>query len=262
MSQIPVIACLKWGQGYPCQDTNILFRALTNLMTQPFRFACLTDDATGLDDGIEVIDLPSFTLDRAHWNDGMWPKLALFKPDLFAAGTPMLMMDVDVLIVRDLSPLFDRITQMPGLHIIHDWHDTHERWFPKLFPRVRHSNSSLVGFVAGTQDQIWDRFHQADFDELQPQANDQEFIHHHAKDRHFWPDDWVLSFKKSLAWHVPVNFVRAVPYPDQAYVVAFHGVPNLTDLNQPKGTRWGSPEKFGYAPVPWVAAYLDRYADA
>ncbi len=255
----PVIACLKWGKGYPVRDTNTVYRALSATMRQPFTFACITDDAEGLDAGIQVIQLPAFALDRRNWNDGMWPKLVTFKPDLFAPGTPVLMIDVDVLVIRDLSPLIDRIRQMPGLHIIHDWHDTHERWFSKLFPRTRLSNSSVVGFLAGSQDQIWDRFYDADYDELRPQINDQQFIHHHAVDRHHWPVGWVLSFKKSLAWHMPVNFVRDVPYPDEAFVVAFHGIPNLQDLNQPKGMRWGTPEKFGYAPVPWVTDYLRLY---
>ncbi|SEM49171.1 hypothetical protein SAMN04488003_101298 [Loktanella fryxellensis] len=259
MSPIPAIVCLKWGKGYPVRDTNILFRALTDLMTQPFRFVCLTDDPAGLDAGIDAVALPAFALSRDHWTPGMWPKLSVFAPGLFAPGTPVLLMDVDVVVARDLSPLIDRIRQVPGLHIIHDWHDTHERWFPRLFPRVRGSNSSVVGFVAGTQAQIWDRFHTQDFDTLRSHGNDQTFIHHNATDRHFWPTGWVLSFKKSLAWHMPVNFVRAVPGPGDAFVVAFHGVPNPHDLAQPKGTRWGTPEKFGYSPVPWVAAYLARY---
>lgn len=260
MSPTPIITCLKWGKGYPVRDTNILFRALTSLMRMPFRFVCLTDDATGLDAGIDALPLPHFTLDPAHYNRGMWPKLSVFAPDLFPAGSPVLLMDVDVLVARDLSPLFDRIRQVPGLHIIHDWHDTHERWFPRLFPRVRGSNSSVVGFVAGTQTRIWDRFHTQASDTLH--GNDQTFIHDHATGRHYWPADWVLSFKKSLAWHMPVNFVRAVPGPGNAFVVAFHGVPNLHDLAQPRGTRWGTAEKFGYSPVPWVADYLARHDDA
>jgi hypothetical protein len=255
----PVIACLKWGKGYPAQDTNTLFRAISATMLEPFTFACITDDPEDLDAGIQVVPLPPFALDRKNWNAGMWPKLTTFKPDLFAPGTPVLMMDVDVLVIRDLSPLIDQIREVPGLHIIHDWHDTNERWLPKLFPRIRHSNSSVVGFIVGSQDQIWDYFHEAGLDELSPQINDQEFIHHHAVDRHYWPDGWVLSFKKSLAWHIPVNFVRNVPYPNESFVVAFHGIPNLQDLNQPKGMRWGTPEKFGYAPVSWVTDYLRLY---
>ena len=87
MSVLPVIVCLKWGKGYPSQDTNTLFRALSDLMQQPFRFACLTDDPSGLDDEIEAIPLPPFALDRAQWNNGMWPKLAVFNPALFALGS-------------------------------------------------------------------------------------------------------------------------------------------------------------------------------
>lgn len=255
----PVFICLKWGKGYPTHDTNVLFRALTDLMSTPFSFVCMTDDPDGLDAGITTLPLPHFTLPRTHWVPGMWPKLAVFQPDLFPDGTPVMMLDVDVVVTSDLTPMVQHVRDHGGLHIIHDWHDTHERWFPRLFPKERKSNSSVVGFIAGGQTQIWDQFKDADWDTLAAYKNDQIFIHHMAEDRQFWPAPWVLSFKKSLAWHVPVNFFRAVPYPDDAYIVAFHGTPNPEDLAQQRGTRWGTPEKFGYSPVPWVAEYLSKY---
>lgn len=260
MKQTPVIACFKWGKGYPTRDTNILFRALSDRMSVPFRFVCLTDDPTGLDAGIEAIELPAFRLEREYWVKGMWPKLAIFKPGLFAPGTPVMMIDVDVVILRDLAPMIEHVVREGGLHIIHDWHDTHERWWPRLFPKERLSNSSVVGFIAGEQTQIWDDFHDAGWDVLQPQKNDQDFIHYHAHDRHFWPAPWVVSFKKSLAWHFPVNFLRPVPCPPDGYIVAFHGVPNPEDMAQAPFKRWGSAEKFGYFPVGWIKAYMDKYA--
>lgn len=263
LAPTPVFACLKWGAGYPARDTNTLYRALGELMSVPFRFACITDDPTGLAPGIETLPLPAFALPHAHWVPGMWPKLSVFQPGIFEPGTPVMLMDVDVVVIRDLAPMLARVQQVGGLHIIHDWHDTHERWFPRWFPRVRTSNSSVVGFIAGQQDAIWDAFHRCeDPADLRPSINDQDFIHHHAAQRHYWPDGDVLSFKKSLAWHVPVNFLRPVPYPAEAFVVAFHGVPNPEDVAGPRWRRWGSNEKFGYFPVAWVKAYLERYGAA
>jgi hypothetical protein len=90
--------------------------------------------------------------------------------------------------------------------------------------------------------------------------NDQNFIHNNAVQLHHWPEGWVLSFKKSLAWHFPVNLMRPVPYPSDAYIVAFHGLPNPEDLAQRPFKRWGSPEKFGYMPVRWVKNYWKKHA--
>lgn len=257
----PVIACFKWGKGYPVHATNVLFRALRDLMSTPFDFVCITDESDGLDAGIKTRPLPAFALDRQYWVPGMWPKLSVFHPDLFAGGTPVLMIDVDVVVIRDLAPVFDHITAHPGLHIIHDWPNLTERLLPWSVKAPRMSNSSVVGFVAGAQEQIWDSFHTADWAELEPQINDQDFIHHHATHRQYWPKNWMLSFKKSVVWHVPLNYLFSPARPDQAFVVAFHGSPNPEDVTQPKGTRWGTKERFGYAPVGWVADYLHRYAN-
>lgn len=257
---LPVVIAFKWGQGYPARYTNILFRALRAQMSVPFRMMCVTDDPAGLDPGIEVAPIPDFALPRDHWVPGMWPKLTAFAPGLVADGTPVLMLDVDIVVMRDLAPLFDRVRAQGGLHIIHDWADTLERWFPRRFGRDRGSNSSVVGFVAGSQPQIWAAFRDAGWDVLQADRNDQQFIHRHATDRQFWPDGWVLSFKKSLTWHFPVNLIRPVPEPKEAYLVAFHGKPDPEEVSGKPFRRWGSPEKFGFFPVAWVKRYWDRFS--
>lgn len=256
----PVIACFKWGKGYPCKYTNIAYRALKDRMATPFRFVCITDDTDGLAHGIETLPLPEFAMDRADWNKGMWPKLTVFAPGLFAAGTPVLMIDVDIVVVRDLTPLIDRVRQSNALHIIKEIPDTLPRLFPNRFGKPLKSNSSVVGFVAGTQDHIYAAFKDKTYAELSKLRNDQNYIHEHAKDRQSWPIGWMLSFKKSLAWHFPVNLVRPVPYPD-GFIVIFHGTPNPEDMTKGAFTRWGSAEKFGYFPVSWIKSYWDAYSD-
>jgi len=256
----PVILCFKWGQGYPSKYTNIAFRALTDRMQTPFRFVCMTDDPSGLAQGIETMPFPDFEMDRADWNSGMWPKLCAFAPNLFSPGTPILMMDVDVVIVKDLSPLFDRIAESDALHIIEEIPDTLPRLFPKTFGKPLLSNSSVVGFVAGTQEHIFEQFRNCTHSDLSEFRNDQNFIHYHATDRRHWPLGWMLSFKKSLAWHFPMNLLRPVPYPG-GFVVIFHGAPNPEDMTKGAFERWGTAEKFGYFPVKWIKSYWLAYCD-
>jgi len=256
----PIILCFKWGKGYPCKYTNIAFHALTDRMKSPFRFVCMTDDPEGLAEGIEVISFPDFKMDRTDWNKGMWPKLCAFAPGLFEPGTPIMMMDVDVLIAKDLTPLIEHIKESQALHIIEEIPDTLPRLFPKIFGKPLLSNSSVVGFIAGTQEHIFEGFADKTYAELSKFRNDQNYIHYHAKDRHRWPLGWMLSFKKSLAWHFPVNFLLPVPYPD-GYIVIFHGKPNPEDMTKGPFTRWGSAEKFGYFPVRWIKQYWDAYCD-
>jgi len=256
----PVFLCFKWGKGYPCKYTNVLFRALTDIMKSPFRFVCVTDDPSGLADGIETQEMPEFSMARDHWNSGMWPKLTAFAPGVIVPGTPVIMMDVDVVVLRDLTPFFDHIRNKGGLHIIQEIPDTLPRLLPSLFGKPLLSNSSVVGFVAGTQDHLYEMFHDKTYDQLREFRNDQNFIHFHAKDRQSWPIGWMLSFKKSLSFHFPVNLVRPIRRPDQGYVVIFHGTPNPQDMTQRPFKRWGSPEKFGYFPVKWIKDYWTRYS--
>jgi len=257
---LPVFICLKWGVGYPVTHTNVLYRALSDHMSVPFRMICLTDDPAGLDAGIEAAPLPDFATPRARWVPGMWPKLAAFRPGLVPEGAPCLLIDVDMLVLRDLAPLFAHVEAEGGLHIIRDWHDTHERWFPRLFPRKRGGNSSLVGWIGGQQTHLWSRFAADEAEALRKDRNDQIFINRYAEGRRYWPAEWVLSFKRTLAWHMPVNLVRPIRPPREAFMIAFHGRPDIEEVAGARGRIWGGSEKWGLRPVPWIRAYWERYA--
>lgn len=258
MTELAVV-CFKWGEGYPALHANVLRRAVADHLSMPHRFVCLTDAPQGLDAETEALPLPEIPLPRERWVPGMWPKLAVFRPGLFAPGTTVLMLDVDIVLAGPLDPLVQRVREMGGLHIIADWPDSTEHLLPKRRRPVRLSNSSVVGFTAGEQDRIWTGF-EADPERFLAYGNDQRAIHFEAAGRQHWPEGWVLSFKKQLAWHVPVNLVRPVPRPEGAAVVAFHGKPDPEDLAQAPFRRWGSREKWGIFPVPWVRDYWRRYA--
>jgi hypothetical protein len=254
----PTILCFKWGSGYPCKYTNILYRALTDIMDEPFDFVCMTDDAVGLAEGIRAIEFPPFAMKKSDWAKGMWPKLCAFAPDIFAPGTPIIMMDVDVVILRDLSPLFDRVRATDGLHIIREIPDTLPRILPKIFGKNLKSNSSTVGFIADTQNHLYTESCEKSYEELRHIGNDQNYIHENSRNRHNWPIGWVLSFKKSLAWHFPVGLVRPIARPE-GYVVIFHGKPDPEEMTKGPFKRWGTPEKFGYFPVRWIKDYWQKY---
>ena len=258
MDKTPVILCFKWGKGYPATYTNILYRAVQDMHPDPVRFVCMTDDPAPLDPGIETIPFPAIAMPQADWSKGMWAKLCAFAPGLFPDGTPVLMLDVDIVLLDDLRPFVDTIRTKPGLHISRDFPDTLPRLFPKWFGKPLQSNSSVVGFLAGTQTHLFEDFKDKTLADLRSTRNDQNYIHSAATDRHHWPDNWVLSFKRSCVYHFPVNLIRGVPKP-QGRIVIFHGTPNPQDLIGPGFKRWGTNEKFGFFPVKWVQAYWHKY---
>lgn len=64
----------------------------------PGRFVCITDDPTGLHDGIQTIQAPS----NIH---GWWVKLWMFKRGLFSKGERVIFMDLDTVIIGELDSL-------------------------------------------------------------------------------------------------------------------------------------------------------------
>ena len=48
------VICLKWGTRYPAAYTNTLYRSVKKHLHRPFRFVCVTDDPTDLDEGIDA----------------------------------------------------------------------------------------------------------------------------------------------------------------------------------------------------------------
>lgn len=94
--------CLKAGSAYMPAYVNILFDMVRRNLPAgyPGRFVCLTDDPSGLDDGIETLPLPS---DLETW----WGKLYMFRRDLFKDGERVVFLDLDTLIVGDIQKLAD-----------------------------------------------------------------------------------------------------------------------------------------------------------
>ena len=53
------VLCLKWGKRYGAEYVNRLYRGVKANLSGPFRFVCVTDDPTGLVEGVEPCAYPS-----------------------------------------------------------------------------------------------------------------------------------------------------------------------------------------------------------
>jgi hypothetical protein len=102
--------CLKAGDEFGPEYVNILRdMVLRNTLDGRIaRFVCITDDPTGLDEGIEVLPLPE---DLERW----WGKLYMFKRGLFPDGQRMVFMDLDTIITGQLDKIFDYSGQFATL---------------------------------------------------------------------------------------------------------------------------------------------------
>ena len=67
------VICVKFGTKYDSQYVNKLYHDIRSCSKSEFKFYCYTDDRTGIDKEINIIDpLPKPTL------KGVWNKLRLF----------------------------------------------------------------------------------------------------------------------------------------------------------------------------------------
>lgn len=148
------VVCWKWKpkpgyrSAYGPDQVHTLARMVARHYRRPHRFICVTDDPAGLDPAIEVIplweqygELPS---PHGGNNPSCYRRLRAFAPDagdLF--GERLVSLDLDVVLVGDVSPLWDR----PEDFVI--WGDT-----AKGTPY----NGSMWLLRTGTRPRVWTEF--------------------------------------------------------------------------------------------------------
>jgi len=213
------VLCVKWGNKYTSEYVNVLSRMCQRHTTVPYQFHCLTENAAGLDAGIDVIPLPSHPGIRTWWS-----KLYMFSPDMPIKGN-ILYLDLDVIIFRNIDPLFTH--DAGNFQIIRDFNRCRvSDW--KL------SNSSVMRWDTGRLDYLWTEFAADPGKVMGNNHGDQDWITKRAAtDIRHWPDEWIRSYK----WEMHPMSSRCVSkgnkkvFPQlpkidhQNMVAVFHGDP-------------------------------------
>lgn len=255
------VGCVKWGARYGPDYVNVLFRAVRAHLARPHRFVCVTDDAAGLDAGIDVRPFPEFTVPRATWRRSCFPKIAILAPGLLADDEIVLQVDLDLMVVGGLDAFFELFAARPAFYSLREWNPALVRAVvPFALRPDRGTQGSIYLYRAGDQRRMF-----ADFD-----ANTAQVFARYKSDRFYFPriadnpaylpHDWCPSFKNACVWYWPLNLAFPEPrLPPGARILAFHGAPRPLDLLGPPGKRWGTRRKFGFQPVPWVRDYWLQY---
>lgn len=242
------ILCLKWGTRYDASYVNRLYRGVRAHLHRPFRFVCVTDDATGLETGIDIEPFPSAPPGwQFRWPD-IFVKLCVFQDGFAHLKGPTLFLDIDQIITGDLDVFFD---YRPGeFCIIRNWIEWRKRIFRRL-PKV--GNSSCFRFEAGRMNAVYEQF-----------LRDKDIVHDKRRFRteqdymtqtvglsrvNWWPTGWVSSFKRSCVWPWPLNHFLMPHPPRQARILCFHGKPDPEDAI--RGYR-GRHLNTWVKPCPWV----------
>lgn len=244
-----IVLCMRWGTLYPAIYVNVLYSAVKSHINGPFRFVCLTDDASGLSDQIESFPIPKLGYGPKHWKHGAWPKLSVFVSDLYGLRGRALFIDLDSVILAPLDPFFEVKGGFVSIAGGKDW----RRGSTNLKPSLA---SGVFAFELGSQTQIADRF-RADPDEAYAKFGiEQRFIQEHVTGWQTWPDDWVISFKRHLRQPMLIDRFFPPRDPDRrSKIVAFHGDPRPIEVARSGSTRWARFPRAGRGPIGWVREY-------
>lgn len=172
------------------------------------RFACYTDDANGLDNGIEVFKLPEI-----DGLSGWWYKLLFFDPDHPTKGTN-LYFDLDVVILKDISKFFDIYPKK--FCILKDFYERDKLPADQL----DNFNGSIFRFESGSHSYIYHNFMKDPKGVIKTHWSDQEFFFKQIVGKHdfrLYPDIWAQSYKWEMGYGDKVH--------RDTSVAVFHGDP-------------------------------------
>lgn len=140
------VLTFKCGSKYDYRSVNMLYRSILWQYDKPFNFHCMTDDPTNLDDRIII-----------HPMQDDFPyefnSLSLVKSGFAGIedGEPCILLDIDIEVVNDPSPIFDFQLLPKQIGFIHKW------W---TYPYTQ--GSFICGmayrFTAGELDIFYNRF--------------------------------------------------------------------------------------------------------
>ena len=257
------VLCMKWGDYYTADYVNRLYAGVKHYLHLPFRFVCVTDDATGIRPEVETVPFPPDPKVPGRLFSRPWPnifaKLAFFKDGFAQLKGPTLFLDIDLLVTGNLDRFF---LFHPGeFCIIHNWVEWRKHLFRKA-PDI--GNSSCFRFEAGKSNGVWETF----LREKELPGQKERFLLGSQKFQtyammktgkvNWWPSDWVCSFKRQLVPIFPLNKIFAPWRPSRKVsIVAFHGQPDLPQALEGYYLKYDKPVKphLTCKPTKWILDY-------
>ncbi len=230
------VICMKWGTKYGSNYVNILHSMVRRHLTRPFRFVCLTDDASGLDDSID--SFPLVDLDIPNGPERGWDKLTTFTSPLYDLSGQALFLDLDVVLVDNIDCFFDHEAEFP---IIKDWVKTDVT-----------GNSSVYRFTVNAHADILENFRENHEAVRKQVRNEQEYLSQYVAKTgalSYWPDAWCKSFKYHCNQKGIQAWLHPPTCPKNAKIIVFHGNPNPPDAIAGRSGKWYRK----VLPTPWVA---------
>ena len=202
-TEAATVVCVKHGTKYGANYVNRLASMVRRWSSVSVDFFCLTDDPSGLDAGIQTLQLPRENI-LGEEISGWWQKLSMFRDKIDELGSHILYFDLDVVITGSIDPL---------LFYDSDFAIAQNCYVP-IF------SSSVMRFKNGSRPEIW-----SDFSEINAEkyGGDEIWIASKVPDADVFPNDWCKIYRLHAAQAIPEGSI----------VISFGGEPNPADYPAP-----------------------------
>ncbi len=232
---------IAWGDRYPVDGINRLVQSVRAQSRGPARFVLLSDrPRPGLDDSVELREIPAWFLAPEFRGPGCQAKLCLFEPGVVPADMPAIYLDLDTAIFGDLSQLLQVMEGPQTVAILQSAilpFGAFARWLYRVTNRRRYArgNSSIVVFHPAHCTYITARFRelvaQYGIHGFKPLRADERFISWSAQPvMRAVPADLAVKFPTEFMqpWRWLVHLRAALPWirrrRERLVAVTFPGV--------------------------------------
>lgn len=216
------VVCLKWGTKYGPEYVNKLWSMVNRHLTIDHEFVCFTENSEGIDKNINIESLPRYPL------TGWWYKTFFLSNDIPLQGN-ILFLDLDIIIFNNINKLF--LYEPEKFCIIRDFNRSiRKNW--------DYSNSSVFRVNTGSYDALWKDFIKNPKVHTSKNRGDQDWMHKNIKDKVYWPDEWIQSYKWEMRDRSELTIVngkrnfkenRNPKILPETSIAVFHGEPNPVD---------------------------------
>ena len=105
------LVIVLWGNKYSVSELNALITSVIDQASSPPRVTLITDRArTGVYEGVIIREMPTFFDQPEFLRGGCQAKLSVFEKDILPTDMPAILMDIDTLVMGDISQLTSLLT--------------------------------------------------------------------------------------------------------------------------------------------------------
>lgn len=215
-----IIICIKWGNKFGPEYVNRLWSMARRNTTGDLRMLCFTEDPRGIIPEVEIRNLPELGCEHPQRTWGKWPKVALWGAELGGLTGPVLFVDLDSIILRNIDDYFT-LGSEDDVYLARNW--------AKPFSGM--GQTSIFRFPVGKNPQILENFRKNAQAIADQYGYEQHYITKSVKGGiKFWPEDWTLHFRLHCLPYFPLRYWMQARFPRKAKVVTFPGGPNPGDV--------------------------------